>query len=137
MVALIVVSCASRQPGGIVSRQSAVASLSGVTPSVPTTDAGTAAALIHDHWSQLPDAPITPRLRPAVAWTGTRMLVWGGIENSYGSDSQVFADGASYDPAGRHWTTMAAAPLNARIDMGSVWTGGGLFIWGGDEGVGR
>src|SRR5882757_9565773 len=90
VVAFIAVSCASRQPGGTVSRQSGVVSLSGVTPSVPTTDAGAATALIRDHWSRLPDAPISPRMQPAVAWTGSRMLVWGGAESLYRSNARAF-----------------------------------------------
>jgi Kelch motif len=92
--------------------------------------AGTAATLIADHWSQLPAAPLAPRINGVVAWTGTHLLVWGGA-SSWQSDATLFADGASYDPAIKQWTTLPPAPISARTEMGWVWTGTSLVVFGG------
>ncbi len=92
--------------------------------------AGTAAALIGDHWSQLPAAPIAHREAGVIAWTGTHLLVWGGASDGR-SDATLFADGASYDPATKQWATLPAAPISARTQMGWVWTGSALVVLGG------
>jgi hypothetical protein len=92
--------------------------------------AGTAAALIDDHWSQLPGAPIAHREAGVIAWTGTQLLVWGGASDGR-SDATLYADGASYDPATKQWTTLPVAPISARTQMGWVWTGSSLVVFGG------
>ena len=61
------------------------------------------------------------------------MLVWGGASSDR-NDATLYADGASYDPATQKWTTLPAAPLSARSDMGWVWTGTSLVIFGGEGG---
>jgi N-acetylneuraminic acid mutarotase len=66
----------------------------------------------------------------AVAWTGTHLLVWGGASDDR-SDATLYADGASYDPTTEQWTTLPAAPLSARTQMGWVWTGSSLVVFGG------
>ena len=114
--------------------ESPAASASAVPPpaSASMTDpfAGTAAALIADHWSQLPAAPIAPRTAGVVAWTGTQLIVWGGASDGR-SDATLYADGASYDPATKQWTTLPVAPVSARTQMGWVWTGSSLVVFGG------
>ena len=92
--------------------------------------AGTAAALVQDHWSELPAAPIAHREAGVIAWTGTHLLVWGGASDGR-SDATLYADGASYDPATKQWTTLPAAPISARTQMGWVWTGSSLVVFGG------
>jgi hypothetical protein len=92
--------------------------------------AGTAAALAKDHWSTLPTAPIAARWGAASAWTGRQLLVWGGDSGSQGD--QLSGDGAAYDPTTKQWAKLPAAPISARTQMASVWTGSELFIWGGD-----
>lgn len=59
-----------------------------------------------NRWSQLPTAPLLPRLNPVAAWTGKALLVWGGdplLEGIVGSlgapDSWPFMDGATYTPS--------------------------------------
>lgn len=113
---------------------SASASAPTVSPSssAPIVDpaAGTAAALAKDHWSTLPPAPITAREDPASAWTGRQLLIWGGNYGPQGD--QLAGDGAAYDPTTKRWTKLPAAPISARSQMASAWTGTELFIWGGD-----
>jgi hypothetical protein len=95
----------------------------------PGTGPGSAAALEQGHWSRLPAAPIPGRIGQATVWTGKQMLVWGG--NTGGRRQPYRSDGAAYDPAANTWSMLPAAPLSARTEMASVWTGHDMFIWGG------
>jgi N-acetylneuraminic acid mutarotase len=50
-----------------------------------------------DMWSPLPKSPLRGRIDATAVWTGTTMIVWGGI--SVGTDPvRRFADGAAYTP---------------------------------------
>ena len=62
-----------------------------------------------------------PHLGAAVAWTGKRLLVWGGKT----------AGGLAYDPATNRTATLPRAPLQARQDPAAAWTGHALVVWGG------
>jgi galactose oxidase-like protein len=95
----------------------------------PSTGPGSVAALVRDHWSQLPAAPIPGRTGAAAVWTGQQMLVWGGGSGS--QSEELRSDGAAYDPATNRWSTLPAGPLAGRTEMASVWTGQDMFIWGG------
>ncbi len=63
----------------------------------------------------------------AVAWTGTRLLVWGG--HNFGTPLN---DGAAYDPLTDRWTPISAvgAP-SARSLPSSAWTGSEWVLVGG------
>jgi len=73
------------------------------------------------------NAPST-RYKVTAVWTGTQMIVWGGM----GSD--VTDTGGVYDPAGDSWTatSMVNAP-SARQDHVAVWdtANAKMIIWGG------
>jgi N-acetylneuraminic acid mutarotase len=60
-------------------------------------------------------------------WTGSRMVVWGGL----GSEGYL-SSGGRYDPATDSWvpTSMTGAPAG-RIDHTAVWTGSRMVVWGG------
>jgi hypothetical protein len=73
----------------------------------------------------LPPAPLAARAFPAVAWTGSELLVWGGWDLHVG----FFDDGAAYDPATGEWRVLPQAPIEARMPF-SVWTGSELVVWG-------
>jgi N-acetylneuraminic acid mutarotase len=68
------------------------------------------------------------RDRHTAIWTGTEMIIWGGISNNL----TQFNNGARYNPATNTWTTMSTinAP-GARIQHSAVWTGTEMIIWGG------
>jgi N-acetylneuraminic acid mutarotase len=63
-------------------------------------------------------------------WTDKEVVFWGGE-----SWTQVFDDGAAYDPAANTWRPIAAAPLSARIGAAEAWTGNELLVWGGTPGT--
>jgi len=66
-------------------------------------------------------------------WTGTEMIVWGGLDFL-----GIKNTGGAYDPATATWRTLptAGAP-SARFGHTAVWTGSEMVIWGGVDGVGH
>jgi hypothetical protein len=74
-------------------------------------------------WAELAPSPLAPRTWPAAAWTGTELLVWGGVRE------RPFGDGAAYDPDTDSWRRLPPAPISARAPL-SVWTGEELVVWG-------
>lgn len=81
-----------------------------------------------NRWRKLAPSPLSARTPAATAWTGTEMLVWGGV-----NENDFLGDGAAYDPAGNRWRPIAASPLAARNNAVSVWTGRELLVWGGGD----
>lgn len=88
-----------------------------------------------DSWSATSStSPPTARVTPQSAWTGTQMIIWGGMNAS----SAEIASGKLYDPAGAGtWSniTTTTEPA-ARIAPASAWTGQQFFVWGGRSGGG-
>jgi len=76
----------------------------------------------------------TPRWSHSAVWTGSRMLVWGGLSSYAASFPSTYLNtGAQYDPASDTWTAIrsdATAPL-AREGHVAVWTGTEMIVWGG------
>jgi N-acetylneuraminic acid mutarotase len=82
-------------------------------------------------WRRLADMPV-PRYQHLAAWAGNQLLVWGGRTTSTtGATPGAPPNGVAYDPATDRWSSMPAAPLKARVDAISAWTGTELLIWGG------
>ena len=71
------------------------------------------------------------RVAQGAAWTGTKLVVWGGFLGA----STYSGSGAFYDPALDVWTTLQTvnAPA-ARRGHSAVWTGTSLLVWGGFNG---
>jgi len=82
---------------------------------------------LSDTWN-----PISTNNAPAgrwnhtAIWTGTEMIIWGGINSSY------LNSGGRYNPATDSWTTTTGtnAP-SGREYQTAVWTGSEMIIWGG------
>jgi len=62
-------------------------------------------------------------------WTGSRMIVWGGND-----ETRNFGDGGSYDPVTDTWQPLSTvdAPLPRRYHH-AFWTGTRMIVWGGDS----
>ena len=82
----------------------------------PTTDAWTA--------TNTTRAPTGRRSHTAV-WTGTEMVVWGGV-TSISGDNGV-NDGGRYNPTTDSWSELS--PTSNR----AIWTGSEMIAWGGSE----
>jgi len=71
----------------------------------------------------------SPRSNHTAIWTGTEMLIWGGI-----GLLGPLNTGARYDPATDTWrpisTTNAPSP---RSNHTAIWTGTEMIIWGGSD----
>jgi hypothetical protein len=91
-----------------------------------------------DTWS--PVSPVnapSPRRGHSAVWTGSEMIVWGGMSSDeieyYEGDtyfsSQVYEDGAIYNPSSQSWRPMAAAPMGLHGHT-AVWTGTEMIVWG-------
>lgn len=78
-----------------------------------------------DTWKMLPPAPLQGQGRVDVAgvWTGTEMIVVGGVAPSNRGE-RVFSDAAAYAPLTNTWRRLASMPMGE-------W--GGSAVWGGHE----
>src|ERR1700690_1790219 len=72
-------------------------------------------------------APFAGRSLHTAVWTGNEMIVWGGD-----GPGVYLNDGARYDPAANHWTTVSLSGAAAgRDSFTAVWTGSAMIVWGG------
>jgi hypothetical protein len=77
-----------------------------------------------------------PRFNHVLAWTGDRLLVWGGskkgtMTNTMNDDLDEvpFLDGGLYDPAAKTWTPVAASPATvSTVGYQVFWTGDRLAV---------
>jgi N-acetylneuraminic acid mutarotase len=83
-----------------------------------------------DAWEKIPSAPLEGRTGFMMAWTGQKLLIWGGSQTA-GTDHTYFNDGAEYDTATQKWELLPKSPLERRSSMAGVWMGDQLIIWGG------
>jgi hypothetical protein len=74
----------------------------------------------------LAPAPIAPRDGAVGVWTGSEVIVWGGVD----ADGVDLLDGAAWDPATDSWRTLPTAPLDMGRPVVCVWTGRELVLWG-------
>lgn len=79
-------------------------------------------------WDHIPEAPLSPRIVPGIAFAGDDLLVWGGQAPD---GSECFADGAVFSFSGRRWREMPEAPLAPRSPRLARSIGGRVLVWGG------
>jgi N-acetylneuraminic acid mutarotase len=79
-------------------------------------------------WRRLPSMPAS-RSDATATWTGTELLVVGGLKMGSGG-SALYADGVAYNPSTNRWRRLPAMD-SSRAGHTAVWTGGQLLIWGG------
>jgi hypothetical protein len=83
-------------------------------------------------WTELPPPPEV-RVVAAEAWTGDRLLVWGGFVYTGFSDEEAKGDGFMFDSRSRTWEPIAPSPLAPRVSPASGWTGEEMLVWGGSD----
>jgi hypothetical protein len=88
-----------------------------------------------DVWTPMASAGApSPRFDHLLAWTGDRVLVWGGGDKGTGDVTlgtpaqQWLSDGGIYDPVAKAWTAVAASPLpDTGYQLSTYWV-----LWTGD-----
>lgn len=83
---------------------------------------------VANSWSAVePTGAPGARFWHSTVWTGSKMLVWGGIRNN-----TYLNDGGTFDPALNSWTaTPTVGAPTARYQSTAGWTGSQMFVWGG------
>jgi hypothetical protein len=86
-----------------------------------------------DSWTptRIINAP-TARADQTAVWTGSEMIVWGGIDDL--PPTGLSHIGGRYNPSTDSWT--ATSTINAPSDRyvhTAVWTGGEMIVWGGTD----
>ena len=70
------------------------------------------------------------RINEQAVWTGTEMIVWGGLDFT----DTTLNTGAIYNPATDTWRPMSTSGApSERESFGMVWTGKDMMVWGGNH----
>jgi hypothetical protein len=78
------------------------------------------------------EPPINGRWSHSLVWSGSEMLVWGGLETSAVTFESTYPHyGAAYDPVTNAWRAIPDAAISGRAYPVSAWSGSELLIWGG------
>jgi len=80
-----------------------------------------------DSWRELASSPYWSLASHSAIWTGTEVIVWGGVTES----GSATASGAAYDPRSNSWRSLSEAPIAGRHRHAVVWTGTEMIVWGG------
>ena len=114
---------AARWAGGEPDRDESL-----LSSSAPTASGALESFCIPDPgeiWSEIP--AISPRAEHTGVWTGSLMIVWGGV-----STGGRLGTGERYDPITNLWTpTSVASAPTPRDGHTAVWTGSRMVVWGG------
>jgi hypothetical protein len=84
-----------------------------------------------DTWTSISaDGAPSTRYGHTAVWTGTEMIIWGGIiYTAQGTDT-----GARYNPATNTWTPISTTDApSIRGRHSAVWTGTEMIVWGGED----
>ena len=83
---------------------------------------------IEDSWTPT-NGPPDGRKSPRAVWTGTEMIIWGGVFDTTGASA-----GGRYNPATDNWTpTSTINAPSGREGHTAIWTGTEMIVWGGTD----
>ncbi len=68
-------------------------------------------------WHALPPSPFQARGEPSAVWTGSELLVFGGVSNLV-----LGHEAAAYSPDKHRWRLLPPSPFGLSGDIASVWT---------------
>jgi hypothetical protein len=87
-------------------------------------------------WQVSAPAPIPPTTSPVAVWSGSEVIVWGGLVNPVKGKSSVSFQGAAYNPTTNHWRIMRT-PVPFPGATSTDWEGWTEFtqraVWTGKE----
>ncbi len=90
---------------------------------------------VDDSWIKTGTGAPLGRAWHAAVWTGTEMIVWGGLVQSGFGISNDSRSGGRYDPATDTWSTISTIDSpDSGESPAAVWTGSRMIIWGGSDG---
>jgi hypothetical protein len=99
----------------------------------PSTDTWAASSLSNGFGPNVP----RPRVSHIAVWTGTEMIVWGGVVNTFGNGNPYSNTGGRFDPSTDSWTASSlglgsgANVPDGRERHTAMWTGSEMIVWGG------
>ena len=107
-----------------IPRLAAVARNKYTLPTIPNGPNG----CVDDTWTATSTTnPPAVRYFHTAVWTGSQMIIWGGLYTYY-----PWNTGGRYDPASDSWTdTSTTDAPSARYLHTAVWTGSEMMVWGG------
>ena len=76
-----------------------------------------------NEWRMLPGAPDPGRASATGVWTGTELLILGGI-----NDDGPVSDGLGFNPTTGNWRQVDDGPLGTAVPTASIWTGTEVII---------
>ncbi|NDA67998.1 MAG: hypothetical protein EBY09_15385 [Verrucomicrobia bacterium] len=86
---------------------------------------------VTDTWRNVAAAPIAGRRDFNCFWTGSEVLIWGGVNGG----SYATSGGVLYNPATDTWRAMSTRNEPSSREAGlAVWTGKEFIVWGGNNG---
>ena len=102
----------------------------------PVVASGAAYDPVGRSWRRLAESPLSARAFHEAVWTGTEMIVWGGMAGvpTHGPIHDPTA--AAYDPQTDTWRELADVPRPWSGDGGSTVTrafAGDMFVWRDDD----
>ncbi len=98
----------------------------------PVTNDGAAYNPATNTWRLLSPAPLSARTDVLADWTGSRLILLGGLPAVQTAANSSFSDGAVFDPARNTWQHLAApqAPAGHRVSWSSaLQTDGPMLAW--------
>ena len=81
-------------------------------------------------WTEVAEAPLSPRIGASLAASSDTVVVWGGWSRSSRGLSML-GDGATYDLAVQRWLTLPRAPLGLRTGVAVAVAEGQILLWSG------
>jgi len=80
-------------------------------------------------WRSIAPAPIAGRSGHSAVWTGSEMIVWGGMVDA--GCGAADAGGAAYDADTDSWRVITTPAVGARSGHSALWTGSRMIVVGG------
>jgi len=97
-----------------------------------SANSGSVDSCTEDTWTSTSGSP-DGRAGHTAVWTGSEMIVWGGVGSSLFT---YFNTGGRYAPSTDNWTTTTTVNAPAgRYGHTAVWTGSEMIVWGGIAGT--
>jgi N-acetylneuraminic acid mutarotase len=90
-------------------------------------------------WRVLPPAPLPPQVGAAAVWTGSELVVWGGVDARQEAADRTTVDqaarpqqeAAAYLPATNSWKRVGTPPIPPVVSPIAIWTGDKVIVLAG------